>query len=75
VQVSRNRDKRIVAIEVLNVSKRTTRKPLDFTNLAVSKSYEPARSVKKDERMTAKKEKLNVLDWLLSEKQPTRSTI
>jgi hypothetical protein len=41
----------------------------------VSKSYEPARSVKKDERMTAKKEKLNVLDWLLSEKQPTRSTI
>jgi uncharacterized protein YuzE len=32
------KDKRIVAIEVLDASKRTTRKPLDFINLAVVKS-------------------------------------
>jgi len=32
------KDKRIVAIEVLDASKRTTRKPLDRTNLAVVKS-------------------------------------
>ena len=32
------KDKRIVAIEVLDVSKRTTRKPLDLTNLAIVKS-------------------------------------
>ena len=32
------KDKRIVAIEVLDASKRTTRKPLDFTNLAIVKS-------------------------------------
>ena len=32
------KDKRIVAIEVLDASKRTTRKPLDLTNLAVVKS-------------------------------------
>ena len=32
------KDKRIVAIEVLEASKRTTRKPLDLINLAVVKS-------------------------------------
>jgi uncharacterized protein YuzE len=32
------KDKRIVAIEVLDASQRTTRKPLDLTNLAVVKS-------------------------------------
>jgi uncharacterized protein YuzE len=32
------KDKRIVAIEVLDACKRTTRKPLDLTNLAIVKS-------------------------------------
>jgi uncharacterized protein YuzE len=32
------RDKRIVAIEVLDASKRTTRKPFDFTKLDIVKS-------------------------------------
>jgi len=32
------KDKRIVAIEVLDASKRTTRKPIDLTNLAIVKS-------------------------------------
>ena len=32
------KDKRIVAIEVLDASKRTTRKPFDLTNLAIVKS-------------------------------------
>jgi hypothetical protein len=32
------KEKRIVAIEVLDASKRTTRKPLDLTNLAIVKS-------------------------------------
>jgi len=32
------KDKRTVAIEVLDASKRTTRKPLDLTNLAIVKS-------------------------------------
>jgi len=32
------KDKRIVAIEVLDASKRTTRKPLDLTKLAIVKS-------------------------------------
>jgi len=32
------KDKRIVAIEVLDASKRTTRKPLDLANLAIVKS-------------------------------------
>jgi uncharacterized protein YuzE len=32
------KDKRIVAIEVLDASKRTTREPLDLINLAVVKS-------------------------------------
>lgn len=31
------KDKRIVAIEVLDANKRTTRKPLDLTNLAIVK--------------------------------------
>jgi uncharacterized protein YuzE len=35
------KDKRIVAIEVLDASKRTTRKPLDLMNLAVVKSAGP----------------------------------
>ena len=32
------KDKRIVAIEVLDASKRTTRNPLDLANLAIVKS-------------------------------------
>ena len=32
------KDKRIVAIEVLDASKRTTRKPFDLTDLAIVKS-------------------------------------
>lgn len=32
------KDKRIVAIEVLDASKRTTRKPLDLTDLTIVKS-------------------------------------
>ena len=32
------KDKRIVAIEVLDASKRTTRKPLDLVDLAIVKS-------------------------------------
>jgi len=32
------KDKRIVAIEVMDASKRTTRKPIDLTNLAIVKS-------------------------------------
>jgi len=32
------KDKRIVAIEVLDASKRTTRKPLDLADLAIVKS-------------------------------------
>ncbi len=32
------KDKRIVAIEVLDASKRTTREPLDLINLAIVKS-------------------------------------
>ena len=32
------KDKRIVAIEVLDASKRTTRKPVDLANLAIVKS-------------------------------------
>jgi len=32
------KDKRIVAIEVLDASKRTTRTPLDLTNLSIVKS-------------------------------------
>jgi len=32
------KDKRIVAIEVLGASQRTTRKPLDLTDLAIVKS-------------------------------------
>jgi uncharacterized protein YuzE len=35
------KDKRIVAIEVLDASKRTTRKPLDLMNLAIVKSSGP----------------------------------
>ncbi len=35
------KDKRIVAIEVLDASKRTTRKPLDLIDLAIVKSSRP----------------------------------
>ena len=35
------KDKRIVAIEVLDASKRTSRDPLDLINLAVVKSSQP----------------------------------
>jgi uncharacterized protein YuzE len=41
VVVDYAKDKRIVAIEVLDASKRTTRKPLDLTNLAIVKSAGP----------------------------------
>ena len=35
------KDKRIVAIEVLDASKRTTREPLDLIDLAIVKSSRP----------------------------------
>ena len=35
------KDKRIVAIEVLDASKRTTRKPVDLIDLAIVKSSRP----------------------------------
>ncbi|MGH7796786.1 MAG: DUF2283 domain-containing protein [Candidatus Binatia bacterium] len=38
VVVDYAKDKRIVAIEVLDASKRTTRRPVDLTNLTVVKS-------------------------------------
>jgi uncharacterized protein YuzE len=38
VVVDYAKDKRIVAIEVLDASKRTTRRPVDLENLAVVKS-------------------------------------
>jgi uncharacterized protein YuzE len=38
VVIDYTKDKRIVAIEVLDASKRTTRKPLDLMNLAIVKS-------------------------------------
>ena len=38
VVIDYTKDKRIVAIEVLDASKRTTRKPLDLTDLAIVKS-------------------------------------
>jgi len=38
VVVDYAKDKRIVAIEVLDASKRTTRNPLDLANLAIVKS-------------------------------------
>lgn len=38
VVVDYAKDKRIVAIEVLDASKRTTRKPLDLMDLAIVKS-------------------------------------
>ena len=38
VPIDYAKDKRIVAIDVLDASKRTTRKPLDFTDLAIVKS-------------------------------------
>jgi len=45
------KDKRIVAIEVLDASKRTTRKPLDLTDLAiVTSSGKAGRSIAKKNR-------------------------
>jgi uncharacterized protein YuzE len=41
VVVDYAKDKRIVSIEVLDASRRTTRKPLDLTDLAVVKSTGP----------------------------------
>jgi uncharacterized protein YuzE len=38
VVVDYAKDKRIVAIEVLDASKRTTRRPMDLQNLAIVKS-------------------------------------
>ena len=52
------KDKRIVAIEVLDASKRTTRKPLDLTDLAVVKSSQ-AGAVRESGQTYGKKRKNN----------------
>jgi uncharacterized protein YuzE len=55
------KDKRIVAIEVLDASKRTTRKPVDLANLAIVKSSgagavrEPGASYGRREKARAKR--------------------
>ena len=50
------KDKRIVAIAVLDASKRTTRKPLDLTNLAIVKSSD-AGAVRESMEKYGKKER------------------
>ena len=55
------KDKRIVAIEVLDASKRTTRKPVDLIDLAIVKSSGAGPCGKKGRAMAAKrKPKQNV---------------
>jgi len=55
------KDKRIVAIEVLDASKRTTRKPLDLTNLAIVNLPDPMLSEKVRRNMAKRHElKANV---------------
>jgi uncharacterized protein YuzE len=53
------KDKRIVAIEVLDASKRTTREPLDLINLAVVKSSGSDAVREKGERYGKKRAKKN----------------
>jgi uncharacterized protein YuzE len=55
VVVDYAKDKRIVAIEVLDASKRTTRRPVDLENLAVVKSSGAAAVREKDEVYGGKK--------------------
>ena len=50
VVIDYTKDKRIVAIEVLDASKRTTRKPLDLTDLAIVKSSGSATVREKGEK-------------------------
>jgi Protein of unknown function (DUF2283) len=50
------KDKRIVAIEVLDASKRTTGKPLDLTNLAIVK-FSGAGAVRESMEKYGKKER------------------
>jgi hypothetical protein len=55
VVVDYAKDKRIVAIEVLDASKRTTRRPVDLENPAVVKSSGAAAVREKGETYGAKK--------------------
>jgi uncharacterized protein YuzE len=57
VVVDYAKDKRIVAIEVLDASKRTTRKPVDLENLAVVKAPAAGAVREKDEVYGGKKKK------------------
>ena len=50
VVIDYTKDKRIVAIEVLDASKRTTRKPLDLTDLSIVKSSGSATVREKGEK-------------------------
>jgi uncharacterized protein YuzE len=54
VVVDYAKDKRIVAIEVLDASKRTTRRPVDLQNLAVVRS---SGAVREDAELYGKKGK------------------
>jgi uncharacterized protein YuzE len=55
VVVDYAKDKRIVAIEVLDASKRTTRRPVDLENLAVVKASGAAAVREKGETYGGKK--------------------
>jgi len=55
VVIDYTKDKRIVAIEVLDASKRTTRKPLDLTDLAIVKSSGSATVREKEEKYGKKR--------------------
>ena len=55
VVIDYTKDKRIVAIEVLDASKRTTRKPLDLTDLAIVKSSGSATVREKGEKYGKKR--------------------
>jgi uncharacterized protein YuzE len=61
VVIAYAKDKRLVAIEVLDASKRTTRQPVDLANLAIVKSSgagtvrEPGTSYRRKEKARAKR--------------------
>jgi hypothetical protein len=55
VVVDYAKDKRLVAIEVLDASKRTTRRPVDLENLAVVKFFGAAAVREKGETYGGKK--------------------
>ena len=51
------KDKRIVAIEVLDASKRTTRKPSDLVKLAIVKSSAPGAVRERGEKYAKRRDK------------------